>query len=252
MRRRSIRHALTAAAAFWSALGVRAQPLNYVEPEIRVQSLSRAVYAHIEEDEVAVVSVDEFSRLRSRGPSEELAIIQIEFNGNWFRSADYLAREKAAAMGANALILVSSSGLEERGAGASSVYRAYRLTDVAGRPAYTKPPPAAPTSALPVEAAVMSPGASAPPPDPISPAVPVAVPVSAPRKHRHFSWVWEENPSRVSHRLGFDPAKAPPEQREQLRRYVEENFPPVEKAKLKKAYKTRSRIILDLVGRTIR
>lgn len=216
---------------------------QFAEPEIQVQMLSDKDYSAVAEDEAAIMSSDEFYKLRGKAFSfEDVAAIRVAFKGRWYKSADYLAREKAAALGANALVLVEATGREELGAGAVRSYRALRLANSAGRPIYTKPsddpPPAAPAppDASPAEAAAPSTAPEAPP---------------APRSHRHFDWVWVRDASVLSHRLGFDTARASKDELEQLKLYVQENFPAAEYRKLLKAYDTRSKVMLDFVKGTI-
>lgn len=225
---------LFAVLAFMLPLSASAQ---FVEPEVQVQRLSEKEHSAVAEDEPSVMSADEFYRSRSGVFSvEEVAVIRVAFKGRWYRSADYLAREKAAALGANGLVLVESVGREDLGAGAVRSYRAFRLSDSFGRAVYTKPEegPRAkpPESVAPVEKP--RPAAAAPP--------------ATRRRHRHFDWVWTHDASVLSHRLGFDAAGASEEERNQLRLYVRENFPGAEYGKLVKALTARSKVVLDFVN----
>lgn len=215
---------------------------QFVEPEVQMRRLSEKEYPAVAEDEPAIMSADEFYRSRSKVFSvEEVAVVRVSFKGRWYRSADYLAREKAASLGANGLVLVESVGREDLGAGAVRSYRAFRLSDSFGRAVYTKPAEEAPrakppeTAARPAEVPKPAEDAAA------SPAVPR-------RKHRHFEWVWTHDASVLSHRLGFDAAQASQDEREQLKLYVRENFPAAEYGKLVKALAARSKVVLDFMN----
>lgn len=219
---------------------------QYVEPEVQVQKLSAKEHPPVAEDEPSIMSADEFYRLRSKSFSmEEVAVVRIDFKGKWYRSADYLAREKAALLGANGLVLVGSIGREELGAGASMTYRAFRFTNSSGAPIYTKPAPEAPP-AKPPEAPSGSPFIAPKPAETAS-----VAPPSPPRKHRHFGWVWAKDASVLSHRLGFDTAQASKDELKQLTLYVRENFPAAEHKKLVKASGKRSKVVLDFVKVTV-
>lgn len=192
------------------------------------------------------MSADEFYGMRSKAFSvEDVAVIRIAFKGRWYKSADYLAREKAAAAGANGLVLVESIGREELGAGATRTYRAFRLTNSFGSAIYTKPDEE-PPPAKPPEASPGSPFITPKAAEPASAAPPAPL-----RKHRHFDWVWTKDASVLSHRLGFDPARASKDELEQLKLYVRENFPAAEYKKLFQASGKRSKVVLDFVKRTI-
>lgn len=192
------------------------------------------------------MSSDEFYQLRSKTFSmEDVAVIRIVFKGQWYKSADYLAREKAALLGANGLILSESIGREDMGAGAIRTYRAFRLTNSSGRAVYTKPAEEAPPAKAPVVADVNPPAASTP-----APASPVA-PSEPRRTHRHFEWVWVSDSGVLSHRLGFNAARASKQELEQLRLYVMENFPAAQHKKLVKTSAGRAKLVLDFVKRTL-
>ena len=90
---------------------------QWVPPDIEVNRLSAGEYAHIEEDETVVGTEQDLSALQAKSAaSENIAGIRVVFKGKWFQGADYLAREKAAALGANYLVLVKSIGDEDLGA----------------------------------------------------------------------------------------------------------------------------------------
>lgn len=212
---------------------------------MEVHKLSVKAYPAVAEDEPSIMSSDEFFKMRNTVFSvEEVAAVRIAFKGKWYKSADYLAREKAALLGANALVLVESTGREELGAGATRTYRAYRMTNSYGGPIYTKPAEAPP--AKPPEASSGSPFITPKPTETASAAPPAPL-----RKHRHFDWVWTKDAAVLSHRLGFDPARANKNELGQLKLYVRENFPAAEYKKLLKASGKRSKVVLDFVKRTI-
>jgi hypothetical protein len=78
--------------AGWALLIPIAASAQFAEPELQIQKLSEVEYPSVAEDEPAVVSADEFYRLRSKASSTgELAIIRITFKGKWRRSAGDMA-----------------------------------------------------------------------------------------------------------------------------------------------------------------
>lgn len=219
---------------------------QYVEPEVEVRKLSEKKYSAVAEDEASIMSSDEFYRMRNKVFAvEDVAVVRIAFKGKWYKSADYLAREKAALLGANGLVLVESLGREDLGVGATRTYKAFRMTNSFGSAIYTKPdeetPPAKPPEASPGSPFIMPKAA-----EPASAAPPAPL-----RKHRHFDWVWTKDASVLSHRLGFDPARASKNELGQLKLYVRENFPAAEYKKLLRASGKRSKVVLDFVKRTI-
>lgn len=236
-----MRATLFAGLALLLPLAASAQ---YVEPEVQVQRLSEKEYPAVAEDEAVIMSADEFYRSRSGVFSvEEIAVIRVTSNGRWFRPADYLAREKAASLGSNRLVLSESLGREDLPDAIRS-YRAYRLSDSLGRAIYAAPEEEAPR-ARPIEAAASP--AAAP-----NPAEGAAASLPAPRReHRHFEWVWIHDAAVLSHRLAFDSGRASPDEREQLGKYVQENFPGAEYGKLVKALAARSKFVLDFANRKV-
>lgn len=234
-----MRATLAAGLALVLPLAASAQ---FAEPEVQVQRLSGKDYPAVAEDEPAIMSAEEFYRSRTKAFSvEEVAVVRVAFNGRWYRSADYLAREKAASLGANALMLVESIGREDLGAGALRRYRVFRLTDSLGRPVYTKPAPEAPRAG-PTKAA------AGPAEEPKPASGEASAPPAPRREHSHFEWVWTRDAAVVSHRLGFDAARASQDEREQLMLYVRENFPAAEYGNLVKALAARSKVVLDFVN----
>ena len=218
---------------------------QYAEPELQVQKMSSKAHPPVAEDESSIMSSDEFYKRRNSVFSvEEIAVIRFVFKGPWYKSADYLAREKAASLGANGLVLVESVGREDL-QGAIRTYRAFRLTDSFGRAIYTKPAEEAPPAKAPEASAVNPPAAPA-----LAPSSSAAPP--APRRtHRHFDWVWTHDASVLSHRLGFDAVRASKDELEQLKLYVRENFRAEEYKKLIRASGTRSKVTLDFVNGAI-
>lgn len=215
---------------------------QWVPPDIEVNRLSTREYAHIEEDEAVVGTEMGLSALKVKSAaSEDIAGIRVGFKGKWFQGADYLAREKAAALGANYLVLVKSIGDEDLGAGAVRSYRAVRLIDFNKRPLYVKPPEQSFSPAQPA-AQYNSP--------PQTPAAPVA---AAPEgNHTHFTWPWGSNVYMLSNSAAFDTALAESDDIEELKKYVKENFGSGERKKLLAAVKKRSRIIVDFKKKEVR
>lgn len=240
--RRFVGAALVWAALLPSALagGAAAQ---WVPPEVTVNKISAGQYPHVEEDEAVVVTEAELSALRAKSASpEEMAEIRVVFKGKWYQSAEYLAREKAAALGANYLVLRQSAGDEDLGAGALRSYRALRLLDFQGKPLY-QPQPG--------QAAVPR---SAPPAFTPAPALstPAEKKPAAPEGHRHFAWAWRAQPSVLSHAAVFDPAAAGAAETAELAEYVRENFGAAKAGKLKRLLKKGAPVTIDFLAREVR
>ena len=236
---------LAGAALVWAALlpavlagGAAAQ---WVPPEVEVKKISSGQYPHIEEDEAVAVTEAELSNLRAKSASaEEIADIRVAFKGKWYQSAEYLAREKAAALGANYLVLRQSAGDEDLGAGALRSYRALRLKDFYGKPLY-----------LPQSGQAAAPR----PVPPAFPAAPAAAPPAGDKTiaqgHRHFAWAWRAQPSVLSHTAVFDPAAAGPGEAGELAKYVRENFNAAQAAKLGRLLKKGAPVTVDFLAREV-
>ncbi|MDD2806818.1 MAG: hypothetical protein PHV33_14805 [Elusimicrobiales bacterium] len=215
---------------------------QWVPPDIEVTRLSAGEYAHIEEDETVVGTEYDLSALKAKSAaSEDVAGIRVVFKGKWFQGADYLAREKAAALGANYLVLVKSIGDEDLGAGAARSYRAVRLTGFNKRPLYIKPPE---QSFSPAQPAAQY---NAPPQNPAAPEA--AAPEGG---HAHFTWAWGSGAYALSNSAVFDTVLAESGDIEELKQYVRENFGSGERKKLLAAVKKRSRIIVDFKKKEVR
>lgn len=228
---------------FALAAGAAAQ---WVPPDIEVSTVSTRVYPHIEEDEAQTGTAAEFAALQSKSASvEEIAKIRVIFKGKWYQSADYLAREKAAALGANYLILLQSTGDEDLGAGAVRSYKAMRLLDFQNKPLYIRPaeqpPPAARTAAWPAAQSGVP-----------AQAAQTGVGTAPATAHRHFTWVWREAPYKLSHTAVFDAALAGPEAVADLKSYVRENFKAKQYTRLLRALEKRSKILVDFKKREVR
>lgn len=236
---------LAGAALVWAALLPAALPglaaAQWVPPGVEVTKISAGQYRHVEEDEAVVVTEAEVASLRAKSASaEEIADIRVAFKGKWYQSAEYLAREKAAAMGANYLVLRQSAGDEDLGAGALRSYRALRLIDFYGKPLY-QPQPG--------QAAAPRP---APPAFTAAPAAPVTEKKPSPERHRHFAWVWRAHPSVLSHTAVFDPAAAGPAEAGELAKYVRENFGAAAADKLERLLKKGAPVTVDFLAREVK
>lgn len=211
-----------------------AAPAQWVPPEVEVTAISSSRYPHIEEDETASGTEAELSSLKTKSASsEDIARIKVVSKGRWFQGADYLAREKAAALGANYLVLVQASGDEDLGAGAVRTYRAVRLLSFNGAPLYIRQearPSYQPQSAAPSGESLQ--------------AAPAAQNQAV--GHKHFSWVWRKGPHKSVHLAVFDPARAAKAEMEELKSYVRENFHEKEYPKLLRSLKKGARFTVDL------
>jgi len=225
---------LPASAAFLVAVTVCSARAQWVPPEVQVTPLSARQYQHTEEDETVSGTETELSSLKAKSASsEDIARIRVVSKGMWFQSADYLAREKAAALGANYLVLLQAAGDESLGAGAVKSYRAVRLLGFNGaplyirqeaRPSYQQPPAATAGEIL----------------------QPAASPQNQAGGHQHFAWVWRKGPHKLLHLAVFDPAKAAKAETEELKSYVRENFPQKEYQELMRSLKKGARFTVDL------
>lgn len=230
--------------AFFAAFSASPSLAQMAPPDVEVKTLSERRYSHIEEDEPAVGTEMELASLRVRSADyDELAVIKVAFKGKWYQSADAIAREKAAALGANYLALQQSIGKEEWGTGAVKVYKAVRLTDFSGGPSYTKPP----DDPLPQQAKPAPPSAGVP----SASVAPVSSPPAEPLRHRHFVWVWQDGPHQVSHRIVFDPSQATARDLQELEHYVARNFSRMSLRTLRAALKKGALLEIDLKGRAL-
>ena len=215
---------------------------QWVPPDIEVTKLSAKEYTHIEEDEAVAGTEADLSALQSKSASSEnLAVIRVVFKGKWFQGAEYLAREKAAALGANYLVLTRSQGDEDLGAGAVKVYRAVRLLDFNKKPLYVKPAEQFFSPATPAAQFNFQPQTAAEPEE-----------KALSGEHRHFEWAWGNGAYILSNSAVFDPARAGADDIAELKRYVLENFGAGEHKKLLAALKKRSKIFLDLKKKELR
>lgn len=228
-------------AAFLVAVTVCGAQAQWVPPEVEVTALSAGRYQHIEEDETVSGTETELSSLKAKSASsEDIARIRVVFKGKWYQGADYLAREKAAALGANYLVLLQSSGDEDLGAGAVRTYRAVRLLDFNAAPLYVRQEAGAVSPAQPAAPAHVEPPAAA------------AAPGGEAGGHRHFDWAWRPGAHKLSHVAVFDPARAGKAETEELKSYVRETFKKKEYAKLLRALKKGTRFPVDIGNREIR
>lgn len=213
-----------------------------------VDSLTSAGHARVPPDEVEAGDADAFAArlqaLQERGgvQRQDIAIIRVVVRGQWFLSAETTAKEQAASLGANFLILEASLGGEEY-AGSARVYRAVRLQQYGGLAVYTRPREAVegksrarPASPAPALRPLKRPALPPPPP---------------PQAQDELGWVWLNQKFIVSHRLGVDLSAIDEASWRNLEHTVRARFPKSEHDKLTMCYRNGSKITVDLMQKKL-
>lgn len=223
-----------------------AQPVEWIPPEIVVESLTRVSHPKLPVDEVAIgdaagLEALQYDLQRKAGVrQEDIALIRVIVRGQWFFTLEDSVKERAAALGANYLVFLQSFGNENL-PGAYRIYRAVRLQRYDGLPAYTLPPQAVETpprarasrSSLPEPARWKS---SLRPP---------------PRKREPLDWLWRDYGFVLSHRLVVDLSKLPARAWRELDRVVRAHFPREARAVLLQSHKNGARVVIDMRQRKL-
>lgn len=97
-----------------------------VPPEVEITPLIKEERPHLLASQVAAADCQAGGLPGTQ--REELALVRVTLRGAWGRSAEHLAAEKAAALGANCLLSVSASGKEGAEYPVLRSYRAFRVT----------------------------------------------------------------------------------------------------------------------------
>ncbi|MDP3542372.1 MAG: hypothetical protein Q8T11_07900 [Elusimicrobiota bacterium] len=181
---------------------------------------------------------------------KEVAVLTVSVNGPWERSAEHLAKQKAAEAGANCLQPLASYGPEEH----YPVVRQYRaflvttsITTIDGTfrlpasPKAFEPPPQPPA---PLAAAFPAPAPAAPP-------EPAGEELLLARSPESEESLWVEGPHIIAHEIVLDLRKITPRGWESIRRDVGKFFPASDFETLKKARREGGSVSIDLRKRTI-
>ncbi len=95
-------------------------------PEVEVVPILKEKRPHLLASQVAVA--DCYASGLSGAQREEVASVKVTVRGPWERSARHLAAEKAAELGANCLLVVSSYGKDNAEYPVHRSYKAFRVT----------------------------------------------------------------------------------------------------------------------------
>jgi len=95
-------------------------------PEVEVTPILKEKRPHMLPSKVAVA--DCYSSQLPGAQREEVALIKVTVRGSWERTAQHLASEKAAELGANCLLVVSSYGKDNAEYPVHRSYKAFRVT----------------------------------------------------------------------------------------------------------------------------
>lgn len=226
----------------------RAQ-LVWTPPDVTVEMLTKAGYERVPPDEVAFADPSGFAeRLAELQRNnvlrrEDIALIRVVIRGQWFLSAETTAKEKAASLGANFLILEASLGGEEY-TGSSRLYRAVRLQRDNGLAVYTRPREA-------VEGPRGSRSASGASAAPAFGPLKKPAPSEAPSAEEELAWLWHDRQFILSHRLGVDLSSIADPAWRDLEHTVRARFPRAEHEKLVACYQSGAKITLDLKKKTL-
>lgn len=95
-------------------------------PEVEVTLVLKEKRPHMLASKVAVA--DCYTSALPGAQREEVALVKVTIRGAWERSAQHLASEKAAELGANCLHVVSSYGKDNEEYPVQRSYKAFRVT----------------------------------------------------------------------------------------------------------------------------
>ena len=95
-------------------------------PEVEVTPILKEKRPHMLPSKVAVA--DCYSSELPGAQREEVALVKVTLRGPWERTAQHLASEKAAELGANCLLVVSSYGKDNAEYPVQRSYKAFRVT----------------------------------------------------------------------------------------------------------------------------
>ena len=107
-------------------LGTASRVWAQYPPEVEVTQVLKEKRPHMLASKVAVA--DCYTTTLSGAQREEVALIKVTIPGPWERTAQHLAAEKAAELGANCLLVVSSFGKDNAQYPVHQSYKAFRVT----------------------------------------------------------------------------------------------------------------------------
>lgn len=212
---------------------------------VTVEPLTKARHSRLPPDEVDASDPAAFAdRLQAlqQGAGirrEDLAIIHVRVRGLWFLSVEAVAKERAAGLGANALVLEGAFGVEDH-VGSTRIYRAVRLQRYDGLPVHTRSREAVegPRGGRAQAAAPAFQPLKRPAPPPVEPT-------------EDLEWMWLDQQFIRSHRLGVDLAGIADPAWRDLENTVRVRFPRAEHEKLLACRQRGSKVVLDLMKRTL-
>ena len=211
-----------------------APALAQYQPDIGVTLTLSEKRPHLAIQQVAVANC--YTNDLSGAQREELAVIKVTVRGSWERSAQHLAAEKAAELGANCLHSLFSYGKDNEEYPVQRHYKAFRVTVPYGPWRV----PASPESLVPASAAGPSQSGFSMPPLKIR---------SLEKKHieAHGGHLSRAMGAAVYfHEVILDPARTKPEMREDVTRDIEEYFGESELRKFNRAIMGEKMIRIDL------
>lgn len=217
----------------------------WTPPGVTADLLTKGENSRLPPDEVEVAGpsgfADRLQALQEKGgvQRQDIAMIRVEIRGQWFISAEVVAKEKAASLGANFIVLEASLGGEEY-VGSSRVYRAVRLQRYDGLPVFTR-------SREAVEGARAS---RTPPPAPAFAPIKTRVPPMHDTEEE-LEWLWRNHHFVLSNRMGVDLSDIAEPAWRDLENTVRLRFPKAEHEKLMSCYQRGSKVVLDLKRKSL-
>jgi|CXWL01.1.fsa_nt_gi hypothetical protein len=218
----------------FAAARARAQYL----PEMEVTPILKEKRPHMLASKVAVA--DCYTSALPGAQREEVALIKVTVRGSWERSAQHLASEKAAELGANCLLVVSSYGKDNAEYPVHRSYKAFRVTVPYG-------PWRVPASAESLASAAAGAAAPAFPMPRLS--VPVIEKKPSVTHGDHLSRAMGE--AVYVHEAVLDPARADPEMWADVVQDVREYFGAAEAEKLARLVEAGKMVRVDLRAGTV-
>lgn len=213
----------------------------WTPPKVTMERLSGTEHPRLPPDEVEagdfLVFSTRLNELQSGGSvqRQDIGTMRVETRGQWFLSVEAVAKEEAAKLGANFLILESSVGREEF-PGSTRIYRAVRLQTYGGLAVYTRSQEAVEGQKRGGTVAVNSPAQALK-----KPVIPKPV-----RRQDDFAWLWSNERFILSHRFGVNLRLLAPPAWKNLEHTIITRFPKSEHEKLRPCFHRGATISIDL------
>jgi len=191
------------------------------------------------------------------GERTEVAVLTISVNGSWERSAEHLAKQKAAEAGANCLQPLASYGPEEENFPVIRQYRAYLVTTSATTIDGTFRFPASPRTFAPPPEVLpsLSSAFAAPPPAAAQPSAAGSKEdegeLSLAPAPEGTDPLWISGPHITTHEIVLDLGRISPRKWADVRADIRKYFPPAEFETLKKAKRDGRKVTINLKEMTI-